>query len=117
MKDYKELNVWKKGIEIVAFVYQVTKRFPKEEKFGLISQMQRASVSIPSNVSEGFARQYNKEFIQYLYMSLGSCAELETQTIVSKQLQFIHNNDFSKLCELLDHESRMLMRLIQSIKY
>jgi four helix bundle protein len=78
IKDYKDLKVWQLGIEIVDKIYLVTESFPKDEQYGLISQMRRAAVSIPSNIAEGFVRNYTKEYKQFLYVSLGSCAELET---------------------------------------
>ncbi len=78
VRSYRELDVWKKGIEIVDLVYEITKKFPNEERYGLATQMQRAAVSIPSNIAEGFARQHTKEYQQFCYISLGSCAELET---------------------------------------
>jgi four helix bundle protein len=83
IKSYKELDVWKKGIEIVDMVYTMTGTFPKEERYGLTTQMQRAAVSIASNIAEGFARQHTKEYQQFCYIALGSCAELETQLIIA----------------------------------
>lgn len=115
LRSYKELDVWKKGIEIVDFVYEITSRFPKVEIYGLLSQMQRSAVSIPSNVAEGFARQHKKEFIQFCYIALGSCAELETQLIVAHNRRYVPDEDNRKLEEYLDHESRMLMNLIKSL--
>ncbi|MDT8303186.1 MAG: four helix bundle protein [Sedimentisphaerales bacterium] len=79
IKNFRDLDIWKKGIEIVRTVYETVNVFPKQESYGLNSQMQRSSVSIPSNIAEGFNRFHNKEYRQFLYMSLGSCAELETQ--------------------------------------
>ena len=79
IKNFKELNVWKKAIEIVKDTYFLSQSFPQKETFGLSQQMQKCSVSIASNIAEGFNRFHNKEFIQFLYISLGSCAELETQ--------------------------------------
>jgi four helix bundle protein len=85
ISSYKDLEVWKKGIEIVDLVYEVTKRFPAEERFGLATHMQRTALSIPSNIAEGFARQHKKEYQQFCSIALGSCAELETQAIVAKR--------------------------------
>ena len=75
---HKDLDIWKKGMEIVNRVYTVTADYPKEEIYGLTAQMRRAAISIPSNIAEGFMRQHNKEYKQFLYVALGSCAELET---------------------------------------
>src|SRR5690606_35660521 len=88
MKTHKDLEVWKKSIELVTEIYQVTKNFPKEEIYGLTSQIRRSAVSVPSNIAEGAARQFNKEYIQFLYIALGSLMELDTQLIIAK------NNDF-----------------------
>jgi four helix bundle protein len=76
--DHKDLDVWKRSMDLVVKVYQITKLFPDTEKYGLTSQMRRAAVSIPSNIAEGAARKGDKEFIQFLYISIGSLSELET---------------------------------------
>ncbi|MFV8360212.1 four helix bundle protein [Flavobacterium sp. LS1P3] len=76
--DHKDLDVWKRSMDLVVKVYQITKLFPDTEKYGLSSQMRRAAVSIPSNITEGAARKGDKEFIQFLYISIGSLSELET---------------------------------------
>lgn len=81
----------------------------------MVSQMQRAAVSIPSNIAEGFVRQHTKEYKQFCYVALGSCAELETQLIIAKKRNYISENDYSKLEEHLNHESRMY--LIKSLKF
>ena len=109
IKSYKELGVWKKGIEIVDVVYKMTGKFPKKERYGLVSQMQRAAVSIASNISEGFARQHTKEYQQFCYIALSSCAELETQLIVAQRRNYVSSEAFSELEDYLDHESRMLI--------
>jgi four helix bundle protein len=116
IKSYKELDVWKKGIEIVDGVYKMTGKFPKEERYGLANQMQRAAVSIASNIAEGFARQHTKEYQQFCYIALGSCAELETQLIIAQRRNYVSSEAFSELEDYLDHESRMLMNLIKSLR-
>src|SRR3989344_5311138 len=83
--SYKELIVWQKSVELVEHIYHLTKKFPKEEVYGLVSQMRRASVSIPSNIAEGRLRRSKKDFIQFLQIAFGSGAELETQIIISKK--------------------------------
>ena len=115
MNSYKDLDIWKKGIEIVDAVYLVTKKFPKEETFGLAVQMRRCAISIPSNIAEGFARQSSKEYKQFLYIALGSCAELETQTEVGLRQRYLAKKTEEELSELLDHESRMIMNMIKAI--
>lgn len=84
--SYKELIVWKKGIELVTEIYKYTRQFPKEELYGLAAQMRRAAISIPSNIAEGQQRKNTKEFLQFLRISYGSAAELETQLIISINL-------------------------------
>ena len=86
--DYKDLDAWKQAILLVEDIYRISISFPKEELFGLTSQMRRAAVSIPSNLSEGSARNSNKEFAQFLHIALGSLAELETQLIIVDRLAY-----------------------------
>lgn len=88
---HKDMEVWKKSIELVTKVYEITKTFPEDEKFGLVSQIRRASVSIPSNIAEGAARNSDKEMLRFLDISLGSIAELETQLIIAENLKYIKN--------------------------
>ena len=96
-------------------MYKITKSFPKEELYGLAAQMRRAAVLIPSNVAEGFNRRHNKEYRQFLYVSLGSCAEIETQIEVSKELKYLTSEKSQIVLEKLDHESRMLQNLIKKL--
>ena len=91
--DHKELDVWKKSMDLVVIVYQLTKLFPESEKYGLTSQMRRAAVSIPSNIAEGAARKGDKEFIQFLYIAIGSLSEIETQYLIAIRLSFIDKNE------------------------
>jgi len=114
VKDYKELRVWQKGIEIVDKIYSITDGFPKNELYGLVSQMRRAAVSIPSNIAEGFVRHHTNEYKQFLYISLGSCAELDTQLIIANRRNYIMNEKLKELAENINHESRMLVKLINS---
>ena len=87
--DHKDLEVWKKSMDLVESIYTLTQRFPEAEKFGLTSQMRRSAVSIPSNIAEGAARKGDKEFLHFLYISLGSLSELETQYLIATRLEFI----------------------------
>ncbi|SDW85777.1 four helix bundle protein [Lutibacter oricola] len=91
--NHKELDVWKKSMDLVEIIYVLTKSFPDDEKFGLISQMRRCVVSIPSNIAEGAGRKGNKEFIQFLHIALGSLAELETQYLIADRLKYIKMNE------------------------
>jgi|SRR5664280_1898826 len=115
IKNFRDLDVWRLAMEIVVDIYECTKTFPKEEIYGLVSQMRRAAVSIASNIAEGFNRYHNKEYRQFLYIALGSCAELETQIEVSVTLGYITQSGRDKTIEKLDHESRMLRNLIKRL--
>jgi four helix bundle protein len=110
---HKDLDVWKLGIELVEKIYTVTKTFPKEEIYGLTSQIRRSAVSIPSNIAEGAARNSKKEFLQFLYFSLGSIAELETQLIISQRLEYL---DGPELFESIEIIRRKLLNFIKYIK-
>lgn len=116
ISHYRDLNVWKKGIGIVKTIYANTKKFPSEEKYGLITQMQRSAISIPSNIAEGFRRKHNKEHKQFFYIALGSCAELETQVIIAKELGYIDESINNSCLEELDILGRMLTNFIQKTK-
>ncbi|PRZ20090.1 four helix bundle protein [Flavobacterium granuli] len=95
--DHKELDVWKKSMDLVVTVYQITQLFPDSEKFGLTSQMRRAAVSIPSNIAEGAARKGDRELIHFLHVALGSLSELETQYLIAMRLEFIKNEQVFEL--------------------
>ncbi|RKY04797.1 MAG: hypothetical protein DRP66_11260 [Planctomycetota bacterium] len=115
-KDYKDLNVWKKGIEIVDIIYDLTERFPRTELFGLALQMRKAAVSIPSNIAEGFGKQYKKEYSRFLRIALGSCAELDTQVVISRRRAYITEDEFKQVEDMINHESRMLMNLLKRVE-
>ena len=115
IRTYRDLDIWKAGIELVKDIYQLTEQFPKQEVYGLVSQMRRAGVSIPSNVAEGFRRYYSKEYKQFLYTSLGSCAELETQTTIARELNYITEDKEAIILEKLDHICRMIANLLKKL--
>jgi four helix bundle protein len=112
--NHKDLEVWKKSIGFVAEIYRVTNSFPKEEIYGLTSQIRRAAVSVPSNIAEGSARQSDKEFVQFLYIALGSLVETETQLIISKEIGYLH--DTSSLSQEVENIRKMLVGLIKHLK-
>jgi len=114
-QSYKDLVVWEKGISLAKMIYQLTATFPSEEKFGLVSQMRRASVSIPSNIAEGQARHTTGEFIQFISHAEGSAAELETQIILAVELGFSEKGDVIPAYELVDEIRRMLNALRRKI--
>ena len=110
-QSYKDLIVWQKAIELAKAVYKLTTSFPAEEKFGLVSQMRRAAVSIPSNIAEGQARRTTPEFIQFFTHAQGSTAELDTQIILAVELQFCPKKSALPMYELTDEIRRMLNAL------
>lgn len=114
--NFRDLDVWKLGKDIVVDVYRATALFPKDEVYGLVSQMRRASVSIPSNVAEGFNRFHNKEYRQFLYVALGSCAELETHVEIAMDLRYFGSEERNLVLDKLDHETRMLRNLIKKLQ-
>ncbi len=115
IRTFRDLKVWQKGIELVKEVYSITKAFPQEEQYGITSQMKRSSVSIPSNIAEGFRRKYSKEHKQFLNIALGSCAELETQVVIAKELNYINDNQEQKLLGLINYICAMLVNLNKKI--
>ena len=112
IKTYKDLLIWQKGIEIVKATYLLCREIPNDEMYGLQSQIKRASVSIPSNIAEGWGRNYTKNYIQFLKYSRGSLLELETQVIIAKELKFISAESFNKIQGLITEESKMIMPLL-----
>lgn len=115
MSSYKNLTVWQKSYQLTLHIYSATKRFPKDELFGLISQMRRCSVSIPSNIAEGNMRSGNKEHIQFIRIAYGSGAELETQLLLSKDLKYISNKEYTEINDLLSEIMKMLNKLISTL--
>ncbi|HOW36580.1 MAG TPA: four helix bundle protein [Candidatus Omnitrophota bacterium] len=115
VKDYKDLKIWQKGIEIAEKIYFFTDQYPKSELFILTTQMRRAAVSIPSNIAEGFVRHHTKEYTQFLYISLGSCAELETQIILSGKRQYLSEVNSRPLVDSVIYEMRMILSLIKKL--
>ena len=116
MGNFKELLVWQKSIEFVTEIYELTAKFPNEEKFGLVSQIRRASVSIPSNIAEGNSRRSSADYIQFLKIARGSAAEVETQIIISKNLHFIKDDNFTELSLKISELLKMLNGLINYLK-
>ena len=114
VNDYKQLRIWLKGIEIVDKVYSM--HLPKDEQFGLNSQMRRAAISIPSNIAEGFARRHSNEYKQFLYIALGSCAELETQLIICHKRGYLTIEEYEQNLKEINYEMRMLTSLIYKVR-
>lgn len=116
MVDYKNYKVWQRSHKLVLSIYSVTKKLPKTEQFGLISQMNRAAVSIPTNIAEGCGRETQKELIRFLYISSGSAHELDYLLLVSKELGFLAIEKADNLIQEIDEIKKMLAALIRSIQ-
>ena len=114
IQSYQDLVVWQKAKDLVVYVYKITNTFPKSETFGITSQIRRATVSIPSNIAEGFRRGSQKEKVQFLRTAYGSGAEVETQLIISKELGYINETDYKKLYRILDEVMRMLNKIVNN---
>ncbi|MBR5396055.1 MAG: four helix bundle protein [Bacteroidaceae bacterium] len=116
METHKDLRVWRQSIEMVTSIYLMTKSFPKEEMFGLVSQLRRASVSVPSNIAEGYARGTDKEKLHFLRISSGSMSEVETQLMLGLNLGYIDQEKYNELSETVTSVWKQLNSLISSIK-
>jgi len=117
MSDYKNLSVWQKSHGLVLEVYRLTAGFPLDEKYGIVSQMRRASVSIPTNISEGHGRLYKKEYVQFLNIARGSASELEYLLILAADLGYVDESRANELIKRTKEILRMLNGLIKSIKH
>ena len=116
LKNYKELKVWQKSYTLCIEIYKITKSFPGEEKFCLTSQMRRAAISVPSNIAEGYGRKTIPDYIRSLYIAYGSNCELETQTLLSGDLDYLNKDDQDTLLDKIKEVERMLMALIKSLQ-
>jgi four helix bundle protein len=116
LKNYRELIVWQKSYQSCLEIYRITKDFPKEEKYGLTSQIRRAAVSVPSNIAEGYGRKTTPDYVRSLYVAYGSNCELETQILLSRDLLYINKEDSKKIQENIEEVERMLKALIKSLE-
>ena len=116
LKNFKDLNVWQKSYKICIELYKLTRSFPNEEKFGLTSQMRRAAISVPSNIAEGYGRKTIPDYVRCLYIAYGSICELETQSLLSGDLNYLNETDQKILLEKIKEVERMLMALIKSLE-
>ncbi|MGO8760678.1 MAG: four helix bundle protein [Desulfobaccales bacterium] len=114
-RSYRDLEVWKRSIALVKHIYEATSQFPPSENFGLVQQMKRAAVSIPSNIAEGQFRNSAKEFKQFLSIALGSTAELETQLIIAHQINYLPIAEFNSLLSDLEIIMKMVRKLSMSL--
>jgi four helix bundle protein len=115
IKTYKDLLIWQKGILLVKVVYNNLEGFPKDEVFGLTSQIKRSAVSIPSNIAEGWGRSSTLSYVHFLKIARGSLFELETQFIIAKELNFINELKFNEITQIITEESKMLNAFIKSL--
>ena len=116
IKSFRDLLIWQKSMNLVTDIYQVTRNFPQAEMFGLTSQLRRASISIPSNIAEGYGRNTSKDYLRYLQIALGSLYEIQTQLEIAFNLHFLEIFDFNKMISLCLEIERMLTSLIAKIK-
>lgn len=116
MSQYQNLRIWQKSVDLTVEIYELTKNFPNNERYGIVSQMQRASVSVPSNIAEGAIRQHKKEFINFLYIGLGSLSELNTQVIITQKIGYINDFQCEKLKEEIDEIGKQISGLINKLK-
>jgi four helix bundle protein len=116
LNNFKELNVWQKSYRLCLEIYRITATFPKEEKYGLTSQIRRSVVSIPSNIAEGYGRKTTLDYIRMLYISYGSVCELETQILLAGDLDLIEKGEMGTLKKDIAEIERMLKALIKSLE-
>lgn len=116
INSYKDLIVWQKAIELVKEVFELTKQFPKEEMYGISSQMRRAAVSIPSNIAEGSGRRFSNEWSQFYSFAYGSTLELETQLIISRDLKLAPTSSFTKSFALIEEISKIIWTISRNLK-
>jgi four helix bundle protein len=117
LKNYKELIVWKKSYSLCLDIYRISGKFPKEEKFTLVSQIRRSAVSVPSNIAEGYGRKTTADYIRFLYIAYGSLSELETQIMLSGDLNYLECSNFVDLKTEIAEVERMLKALIRSFEH
>ncbi len=116
MHNYKELKIWHKAIDLSVDIYELVAGFPSDEKFGITSQLRRASVSVPSNIAEGSSRGSEKDFVRFLTMSLGSLFETETQLIISNRVNYIENTQLEEFKTKITDLIKMIMAFKNHIK-
>jgi four helix bundle protein len=116
MSNFKKLLIWQKSMSLITKIYISTNNFPKEEAFGLTSQIRRSSISIPSNIAEGFGRESNKDFLRFLNISIGSLFEMQTQLEIAKNISYLNEDEFNNLYEDSREVERMLVSFINKLK-
>jgi four helix bundle protein len=115
MKNFKELRIWQKGMDIAVNSFQLTNEFPTTEKFGIVSQINRAGVSIPANIAEGSSRTSEKDYGRFIEISLGSSYELETHLLIAQRLHFGNENKLNELIGEINDEQKMLLGFLNKL--
>ena len=115
LRSYRELRVWQKSFALCKEVYRLSRMFPADERFGLVAQVRRAAVSIPSNIAEGHSRDTTRDYLRYLWVAKGSLAEVETQLLLAKELKFTKEQEIDELLNTANEVGRMLSGLIKSL--
>ena len=115
MKNYKELIIWQKGIEIVKKIYKLAKQFPTEEKYGLVSQMTRAAVSISANIAEGSSRNSDKDYARFLQVALGSAFEVQTYLVIAREMSLAKVIDIEEIEIMIEEEIKMIHSFIKKL--
>ena len=116
LKNYKDLKIWQKSYQVCLEIYKITKDFPKQETYGLTSQIRRAAVSVPSNIAEGYGRKTTPDYLRSLYIAYGSNCELETQVLLSGDLEYMNPKKRMEIKEAIGEVERMLKALIKSLE-
>lgn len=116
MKTHKELDVWRNAVDFVTSIYEMTRAYPKEEQYGIVSQIRRSAVSVPSNIAEGAGRGHSKEYVRFLYIAQGSLSEIETQIIISQKLKYISEVEFDSIISRVKVIQKQLSGLIKYLK-
>jgi four helix bundle protein len=116
MKDFRQLKVWEKSHQLALAIYKATKEFPKEELYGLTSQIRRSSMSVPTNIAEGCGRNTDADFARFLQMAMGSASETEYQLILARDLDFLPNDSYEQLHNEVEEVKRMLASLLKTIR-
>jgi four helix bundle protein len=116
MRPHEKLDVWRAAVDFVVAIYKATESFPKEEKFGLTSQIRRAAVSVPANIAEGAARRSPKEFVHFISNAQGSASELETELLIAQRLGYLRENAYLEMRNTLDNIGRMLIGLTRHLE-
>jgi four helix bundle protein len=116
MKHYQELNVWRQGIELVKISFALAKKLPIDEKFGVISQLTRAAVSIPANIAEGSGRNSDKDYARFVQIALGSAFELQTYFVITKEMKWLQGKDIEFASQLLEQEIKMIHAFLKKLK-